>query len=373
MGRKQRGRAARNARRKLPRNFETEEVKRAPHVLVFKRGSTVGNNVKELIKDMRRVMEPFTAPNLKVSRKNALKDFIAISGHFHVTNLMTFSKTQLSTYMRLLRVPRGPTLNFRIRRFTHSRDIVSALKRPQTFPKQFEHAPLLVMNGFQDESIHIKLIATMFQNMFPSINVATVDLNTIQRCVLLSLDSVNGFIEFRHYNIKIAPTGISRAARKILQGKVPDLSRFNDISDFMYREGNASESEDESTGNNDENEIIVSQQLRSRGNLKANQSAIRLTEIGPRMTLELVKIEEGLCDGEVLYHTYISKTPEEVAELRKRNTEKKRLKEQRKREQEANVERKQAKKKQDKKSMPKQDVENMDQSSSLDNNDEDDE
>ena len=27
----------------------------------------VGNNVKELIKDMRRVMEPFTAPNLKVS------------------------------------------------------------------------------------------------------------------------------------------------------------------------------------------------------------------------------------------------------------------------------------------------------------------
>ena len=26
----------------------------------------VGNNVKELIRDMRRVMEPFTAPNLKV-------------------------------------------------------------------------------------------------------------------------------------------------------------------------------------------------------------------------------------------------------------------------------------------------------------------
>ncbi len=103
-----------------------------------------------------------------------MKDFIAISSHFHVTHLMTFSKTQLSTYMRLIRVPRGPTLNFRIRRFTHGRDIVSALKRPQTFPKQFEHAPLLVMNGFQDDSIHIKLIATMFQNMFPSINVATV-------------------------------------------------------------------------------------------------------------------------------------------------------------------------------------------------------
>lgn len=36
----QKGRAARNARRKLPPNFESEEIKRAPHVLVFKRGTT---------------------------------------------------------------------------------------------------------------------------------------------------------------------------------------------------------------------------------------------------------------------------------------------------------------------------------------------
>lgn len=96
-------------------------------------------------------------------------------------------------------------------------------------------------------------------------------------------------------------------------------------------------------GNTDENEVILAQQLRSRGNLKSNQSAIRLTEIGPRMTMELVKIEDGLCDGEVLYHTHVSKSSEEVAELRKRTIEKKRLKEQRKREQEENVKRKQAK------------------------------
>lgn len=111
--------------------------------------------------------------------------------------------------------------------------------------------------------------------------------------------------------------------------------------------------------------MIVSQQLRSRGNLKSNQSAIRLTEIGPRMTLELVKIEDGLCDGEVLYHTYVSKTSEEVSELRQRNMEKKRLKEQRKREQEENVRRKQEKKK----SSVEEEDENLDQSSS-DNDDE---
>jgi ribosome biogenesis protein SSF1/2 len=102
--------------------------------------------------------------------------------------------------------------------------------------------------------------------------------------------------------------------------------------------------------------VIISQQLRSRGNLKANQSAIRLTEIGPRMTLELVKIEDGLCDGEVLYHTYVSKTAEEITELRKRTTDKKRLKEQRKREQEANVQRKQEKKKQTGENSEQQDM-----------------
>lgn len=87
---------------------------------------------------------------------------------------MTYSKSELSTHMRLIRVPRGPTLNFRIRRFTHCRDIVSSIKHPQTFSKQFQYPPLLIMNGFQEDSLHIKLISTMFQNMFPSINVSTV-------------------------------------------------------------------------------------------------------------------------------------------------------------------------------------------------------
>ena len=38
--------------------------------------------------------------------------------------------------------------------------------------------------------------------------------------------------------------------------------------------------------------------------LGATHSAIRLVELGPRLTLSLLKIEEGLCDGEVLYHSF---------------------------------------------------------------------
>merc|ERR1712112_717868 len=38
---------------------------------------------------------------------------------------------------------------------------------------------------------------------------------------------------------------------------------------------------------------------------------VRLVELGPRMTLRLVKVEEGLLDGEVLHHEFVEKTDEE--------------------------------------------------------------
>lgn len=40
--------------------------------------------------------------------------------------------------------------------------------------QQFTHHPLLVLNNFGCDGMHIKLMATMFQNMFPSINVHKV-------------------------------------------------------------------------------------------------------------------------------------------------------------------------------------------------------
>ena len=42
----------------------------------------------------------------------------------------------------------------------------------------------------------------------------------------------------------------------------------------------------------------------------------RLKEVGPRLRLELVKIEEGLGDGAVLHHKYVTRTEEEQQNLR---------------------------------------------------------
>jgi ribosome biogenesis protein SSF1/2 len=39
---------------------------------------------------------------------------------------------------------------------------------------------------------------------------------------------------------------------------------------------------------------------------------LRLHELGPRLKLKLVKIEEGICRGNVVFHDYIKKTPAEI-------------------------------------------------------------
>jgi len=41
-----------------------------------------------------------------------------------------------------------------------------------------------------------------------------------------------------------------------------------------------------------------------------------MNEIGPRITMILHKIEEGICEGEVLYHDLFHKTEDEIEKLK---------------------------------------------------------
>ncbi|KAF5394659.1 hypothetical protein PHET_10768 [Paragonimus heterotremus] len=50
----------------------------------------------------------------------------------------------------------------------------------------------------------------------------------------------------------------------------------------------------------------------------AKKAVVRLTEIGPRLTLKLIKIEEGLNAGCVLYHRWQTRTLAEVADQSER-------------------------------------------------------
>lgn len=171
--------------RKNPVNkesLEPENLVKAPHSFVIHRGQCT-KELMDLTKDFRKIMEPFTASQLKVSsniilviryyivsflslpfdevmcritsikyisilflcyfctmlwikfqerKKNTIKDFVSISGYLHVSHMMIFTETELGTYMRLARLPRGPTLTFRIHNV--SKSLVEIMIRFNTRP-----------------------------------------------------------------------------------------------------------------------------------------------------------------------------------------------------------------------------------------------
>jgi len=45
---------------------------------------------------------------------------------------------------------------------------------------------------------------------------------------------------------------------------------------------------------------------------KNTQVAIRLSELGPRVKLRLIKVEEGLCRGNVVFHAHQNKSPGQI-------------------------------------------------------------
>ncbi|XP_070581945.1 suppressor of SWI4 1 homolog [Ptychodera flava] len=351
MARKGKGKSKAKKTLKVTSNkiLEHSQINRAPHSFVVHRG-LVGSNIRQLVVDMRKVMEPYTASNLRVHRKNVLKDFLSVAGPLGVTHILAFTRSETGINFKVSRLPRGPTLTFRIKSYCLSKDVISSLKRHSMYAQQFENHPLLVLNNFAREGLHFKLMSTMFQNMFPSINVNKIQLNDIRRCVLFNFDPETNLIDFRHYSIKIVPVGMSRGVKKLIQTKIPNMGRYHDVSEYLLNPGYLSESEAEQDGPH--NEVTLPQTVKSRGNIAAHQSAVRLIEIGPRMTLQLLKIEEGLWDGEVIYHEFIQKTDEEIAEIKKRKAKKRKLKENRRKQQEQNVEKKKlARDKQKKKSL----------------------
>ncbi|XP_048198227.1 suppressor of SWI4 1 homolog [Perognathus longimembris pacificus] len=317
------------------RNLEAYAAQ--PHSFVFTRGRA-GRSVRQLSLDVRRVVEPLTASRLQVRKKNSLKDCVAVAGPLGVTHFLILSRTDTSVYFKLMRLPGGPTLTFQVNKYTLVRDVVSSLRRHRMHEQQFAHPPLLVLNSFGPHGMHVKLMATMFQNLFPSINVHKVNLNTIKRCLLINYNPDSQELDFRHYSIKVVPVGASRGMKKLLQEKFPNMSRLQDISELLATGAGLSESEAEPDGEHNVTELP--QAIAGRGNMRAQQSAVRLTEIGPRMTLQLIKIQEGVGAGNVLFHSFVHKTEEELQAILASKEEKLRLKAQRQDQQAQNVQRK---------------------------------
>ncbi|XP_027204488.2 brix domain-containing protein peter pan [Dermatophagoides pteronyssinus] len=337
--------ARRRKKRSKGSKEEPKELVKAPHSFVIHRGS-ISKKLEQLLRNVRQIMEPFTASKLKVRKKNTIKDFVSISSYLNVNYMIIFTESSIAPYMRLCRVPRGPTITYKILNCTLAQDVLAGQRKPHINTKLFHNAPLLVLNGFGSESADksIQLQTSMWRNMFPTIDIQTVQLSKIHRCLLLSLDSETNQIELRHYAIKVRPVGLTKMVRKLVTGKkIPDLGQFHSVEEAMEHLDPDSEFEDD-----DEQmkigQVTLPQKVGNKsGNLVNEKSSIKLYEIGPRILMELVKVENGIMSGEVLFHKYVQKTNEEIVEQKKKIEQRNCLKLSRKRQQEENVRRKQEK------------------------------
>lgn len=299
--------------------------------------------------DVRKLMSPNTATNLRESKRNVLKDFVHVAGPLGVTHFLLLSATQNAAYLRVAKSPRGPTITMRIHEYSLIRDVLAAQQRPRAPQSMWLGPPLVVLNNFNSAAApktdleHMRLATVMFQNLFPSIDATTTKLSSCQRVVLLDYNPATRRISLRHFSVAAAPTGVTKNLKTLLARKeLPDMGNMMDVSEFLTRSGYGSESEGEEAEATRVEVETGGGRRRSRPNVR--QSRIRLSEVGPRLELEIIKVEEGLCGGNVLFHRYVRKSKAEAAALQSKKELAAQEKEQRRRQQEENVRRKQAEK-----------------------------
>lgn len=297
------------------------------------------------------MMSPNTASKLRESKRNVLKDFVHVAGPLGITHLMMLSATQNAAYLRIAKSPRGPTITLRIHAYSLVRDVLASQQRPRAPQSMWLTAPLVVLNNFnsaeasKEDGENLKLATVMFQNLFPSINASTTKLSSCQRVVLLDYEASTKKIQFRHYSVAIKPSGVSKNLKLLLGRKdLPDMGRLTDVSEFLTKSGYGSESEAEDADASRINIETSEGKAGSKSTTESKQSRIRLYEVGPRMELEIIKVEEGLCGGRVLFHRYVKKSKAEIAAQQNKIESAALEKEKRRKQQEENVRRKQAEK-----------------------------
>jgi ribosome biogenesis protein SSF1/2 len=308
-----------------------------------------------------------------------------MAGPLGVTHLFLFSRSKTgNTNLRIALTPRGPTLHFQVEKYSLCKDIAKSQKRPKSGGKEYTSPPLLVMNNFishssEPDSDPIKkqlesLTTTIFQSMFPPISPQTTSLSSIKRIMLLNREigqEGTYVLSLRHYAITTKRTGISKRVRRLdaaeqrlrekKSGALPNLGKLEDVADYLLDPAaggytSASETELDTDAEVEVLETSARKVLNKRDFQKMRDSdqkpknsehrnnvekrAVKLVELGPRMRLRMVKVEEGLCEGRVMWNEFVTKTKAEEKELEQVWDRRRKEKEERKRVQKENVQKK---------------------------------
>lgn len=355
--------AKRRIKKRTHVKVSAEELAKIPKSMVLSLGSSLKNaSLAQLVKDFRLVMQPHTAISLRERKSNKLKDFIVMTGPLGVSDLFVFKQSESTgnVSLRIGKMPKGPSLQFKVNTYSLMKDVKRILKHPKSVGKDsaaFAEPPLLVMNGFSNKvnelPPHEKLMITVFQNLFPPIQPHATRVGTIKRVLLIS-KTEDGSIELRHYAINTKLVEESRNIKKLLNShhnmkkNLPVMTKHSDISDLVldpYSVGGLtsdSEVEDDAVVEI-KNEEANSVKRRAVNESSTRKRAIKLSELGPRINMSLVKVEESMVgSSKTLYHSSVTKLSGELKEMEKKHQKKEQQKAERRAQQKANVEAKNA-------------------------------
>ncbi len=124
-------------------------IEKTPKSFVIKSGS-VSAELAQLVADLRRVMEPNTASHLKERENNKLKDFVAIASQLSVTHMLVLSQSESCVNLKIGRLPRGPTVYFRVESFSMTKDVLALQKNPKSPGSDFKTPPLVILLLYND-------------------------------------------------------------------------------------------------------------------------------------------------------------------------------------------------------------------------------
>jgi hypothetical protein len=131
-----------------------------------------------------------------------------------------------------------------------------ALNMPFTRMGTIREPPLVVLNNFNTDETHVKLMAVTFQNMFPPVDVQKFSVTNTKRVVLFNYNPDDDMVEMRHYFIK--RTKEEDSAFSIQQNEEEKKKKIHHI---------------------------------------------KLSDMGPHMKMSLYKVVEGVFSGETIYHS----------------------------------------------------------------------
>lgn len=270
--------------------------------------------------------------------------------------MFAITNTENSSYLKLARMPSGPTLSFFVDKYCLASDVFRDAEKKIPLTKEFNAVPIVILNGFSNHSIpskyleSTKIAATMFQSIFPPINPNEFDPNKASKVVLFNLElNENGepLFQIRHYQIEMNSAASKKTISNIINSKVTDFSKFGNIADYILKATGFTDASD-NEGEKNEIELIEQSKVKTKeGEIEKTtekKANIKLKEIGPRLDLKIMKIEEGFFKGNVAFHSLIQKSKKEILEKSKEIREKRLEKQRRREEQEANVKRKEEEK-----------------------------